>query len=41
MEQPPQEGLASIDLNLSGEALCGDEFVVQYSIAGVVVFAND
>lgn len=34
-----QAGLASNYLNLSGEALCGDEFGVQYSFGGVAEFA--
>lgn len=39
MEAAPTAGLASIDLNLSGEALSGGEFLVESSLGGVAVYA--
>ncbi len=39
MEAAPTAGLASIDLNLSGEALSGGEFLVESSLGGMAVYA--
>lgn len=39
MEAAPTAALASIDLNLSGGALNGGEFLVESSLGGVAVYA--
>jgi hypothetical protein len=39
MEAAPAAGLASIDFNLSGEALSGGEFLMESSLGGVAAYA--
>jgi hypothetical protein len=40
MEAAPAAGLASIDFNLSGEAVSGSEFLMESSLGGVAVYAT-